>query len=151
MSFFPWDNNDSLPQHRRENMRWSFWRPSVALALQDDLHFDEFHIWYQERFQGLFDVIAKDILASSPGTEVIPELLELRDPWDFEEVYGKLYDFSRLQKFIPEENNYYIHITTGTHVAQICLFLLNESHHLPGKLIQTQPSHGSNSVQGNIQ
>ena len=75
----------TLDSHRRENMRWSFWRPSVALALQDDLHFDEFHIWYQERFQGLFDVIAKDILASSPGTEVIPELLELRDPWDFEE------------------------------------------------------------------
>jgi transcriptional regulatory protein RtcR len=138
----------TLDSHRRESTRWAFWRPSIALAMQDDLHFDEFHIWYQERFQGLFDVIAKDILACSPDTTVIPELLELRDPWDFEEVYGKLYDFSRLQKFIPEENNYYIHITTGTHVAQICLFLLNESHHLPGKLIQTQPSHGSNPAQG---
>ena len=138
----------TLDSHRRESMRWSFWRPSVALAMQDDLHFDEFHIWYQERSQGLFDIIAKDIQACSPDTTVIPELLELRDPWDFEEVYGKLYDFCRLQKFIPEENNYYIHITTGTHVAQICLFLLNESHHLPGKLIQTQPSHGSNSTQG---
>lgn len=30
-------------------------------------------------------------------------------------------------------------VTTGTHVAQICLFLLTEAHYLPGKLLQTGP------------
>jgi transcriptional regulatory protein RtcR len=34
---------------------------------------------------------------------------------------------------------YLIHITTGTHVAQICLFLLTESRWLPGRLIQCSP------------
>ena len=129
----------TLDSYRRAGDRWAIWRPSVALAMQEDLLIDEYHIWYQERFRPLLDLIVADIRSCSPETEVIPELLELHDPWDFEEVYGKLYDFSKSQHFVPEEDNYYIHITTGTHVAQICLFLLNESHHLPGKLIQTQP------------
>lgn len=41
--------------------------------------------------------------------------------------------------FVPDQEEYLVHITTGSHVAQICLFLLTESHHLPGKLIQTSP------------
>jgi transcriptional regulatory protein RtcR len=32
-----------------------------------------------------------------------------------------------------------VHITTGTHVQQICLFLLTEARYLPGKLLQTSP------------
>lgn len=138
----------TLDSHRKSLERWSYWRPSVALAMQEDFHIDEYHIWYQRRFQALFDFIAKDILTVSPDTEIIPEELELSDPWDFEEVYSKLYDYCRLQKFNPEENRYNIHITTGTHVAQICLFLLNESHHLPGMLLQTQPSHNANPAVG---
>ena len=138
----------TLDSHRRGLERWGFWRPSVALVMQEDLHFDEYHIWYQQRFEGLLKQVVEDIRTCSPDTEVVPELLEMSDPWDFEEVYGKLYDYSRQQSFVPEENHYFIHITTGTHVAQICLFLLNESHHLPGRLIQTQPTHGSNPAQG---
>jgi transcriptional regulatory protein RtcR len=34
---------------------------------------------------------------------------------------------------------YLIHITTGTHVAQICWFLLAEARYLPAKLVQTSP------------
>ncbi|MFZ0678495.1 RNA repair transcriptional activator RtcR family protein, partial [Candidatus Binatus sp.] len=40
----------------------------------------------------------------------------------------------------PEREDYLIHITTGTHVAQICLFLLTESRHFPARLIQTSPA-----------
>lgn len=138
----------TLDNHRRGRERWGMWRPSVALAMQEDFHIDEYHIWYQQRFQSLLDFVANDIRLCSPDTMVSPELMELNDPWDFEEMYAKLYDFSRRQTFIPEENHYYIHITTGTHVAQICLFLLNESHHLPGKLIQTQPDHNGNPAMG---
>ena len=39
----------------------------------------------------------------------------------------------------PEKEDYLIHITTGTHVAQICLFLLAEARYLPAKLLQTEP------------
>jgi len=65
--------------------------------------------------------------------------IEFGDPWDFEQVYGALHDFARAYSFNTETEEYLIHITTGTHVAQICLFLLTESRHFPGKLIQTSP------------
>lgn len=122
--------------------RWNVWRPSVALAMQNDLHFDRYHLIYQPKFEGLKERIVEDIKQCSPSTEVIAEAIDMDDPWDFEEVYGKLYEYSRNHDFSVEDDNYYIHITTGSHVAQICLFLLNESHHLPGKLIQTHPGVG---------
>ena len=119
--------------------RWNAWRPNVALAMQEDLHFDEFHLLYQSQFQGLADSVIRDIRTASPDTVVIPEIMEFDDPWDFGEVYGKLYDYALSRRFDREERDWYVHITTGSHVAQICLFLLNESHHLPGKLVQTAP------------
>ena len=58
---------------------------------------------------------------------------ELDDPWDFEQVYGALHDFARGYDFDTEREDYLVHITTGTHVAQICMFLLTESHYFrPG-------------------
>ncbi len=130
----------TLDNHGRGEGRWGAWRPSVALALQENLHFDRYHLLYQPNFKTLQETVAADIRSCSPDTEVVAEEIAFADPWDFEEVYAKLYDFSRARNFAADEHNYYIHITTGTHVAQICLFLLNESNHLPGKLIQTQPS-----------
>ena len=50
--------------------------------------------------------------------------MELRNPWDFEEVYGALHDFVSAYPFDTEREDYLVHITTGTHVAQICWFLL---------------------------
>ena len=40
-----------------------------------------------------------------------------------------------------------MNITTGTHVAQICLFLLTESRYLPGKLLQLGAIPGSQGKQ----
>src|SRR6218665_1726198 len=70
-------------------------------------------------------------------------LLDFGDPWDFEQVYGKLLDFARSEPFDPDAEDYLVHITTGTHVAQICLFLLTEARYLPGRLLQTQPRRGA--------
>ena len=130
----------TLDAHGRGNGRWNMWRPSVALAMQEDLHFDRYYLIYQTSFSDLYERIRADIATCSPDTEVIGEVIDFNNPWDFEEVYCKLHEFSLDKNFSADDNEYYIHITTGTHVAQICLFLLNESHHLPGKLIQTQPT-----------
>ena len=46
----------------------------------------------------------------------------------------------RATPFDPEREDYLVHITTGTHVAQICLFLLTESRHFPARLLQTSPA-----------
>jgi len=70
------------------------------------------------------------------------------DPWDFEDVYGNLHDYARSSRFDTETEDYLVHITTGTHVAQICLFLLTESRHLPARLLQTSPPAGTRDNPG---
>lgn len=124
--------------------RFETWRPSVALVMQENIRFDRYYLIYSRKFEHLKDIIVKDIEYCDPQIEVITVPTEIRDPWNFEEVYSALYDFSKEYDLHNEDDQCYIHITTGTHVAQICLFLLNESHHLPGKLIQTNPAPGGN-------
>jgi transcriptional regulatory protein RtcR len=120
--------------------RWSKWRPSVGLCMHEDLRVDRFVLLHATRHGRLAEYVAEDIASVSPETKVERHILDFNDPWDFEEVYGKLLDFARAFSFDPETEEYLIHITTGTHVAQICWFLLTEARYLPGKLLQTQPS-----------
>jgi transcriptional regulatory protein RtcR len=119
--------------------RWNKWRPSVGLAMQADLRVDRFVLLYGTPHVRLAEFVAADIATVSPETVLDLRLVDFADPWDFEEVYGKLLDFARAYPFDPDAEDYLIHITTGTHVAQICLFLLTEARYLPGRLLQTQP------------
>ena len=119
--------------------RWDRWRPSVSLCQHEDLVIDRFELLFQPRFNHLAYQVTEDIQHVSPETEVVPRTIDFADPWDFEEVYGALHDFGHSYPFNPDEEEYLVHITTGTHVAQICLFLLTESRCFPAKLIQTSP------------
>lgn len=123
--------------------RWNKWRPSVGLCMHDDLRIDRFVLLHGSGHARLASYIADDIASVSPETTVEPRIIDFADAWDFEEVYGKLMDFSRAYPFDAEAEDYLIHITTGTHVAQICLFLLTEANYLPGRLLQTQPQRGA--------
>ncbi|MBY0520354.1 MAG: RNA repair transcriptional activator RtcR [Sphingomonas sp.] len=123
--------------------RWNKWRPSVGLTMHEDLRIDRFLLIHGSAHGRLAEYVAEDIASVSPETTVERRLLDFKDPWDFEEVYGKLLDFARAEPFDPETEDYLVHITTGTHVAQICLFLLTEARYLPGRLLQTQPERGS--------
>ncbi len=122
--------------------RWERWRPTVALCQQEDLLVGKLVLLHQARFASLAATIQEDIRQVSPETDVEAALIELRDAWDFEEVYGALHDFARRYPFRPDDENYLVHITTGTHVAQISLFILTESRHVPSRLIQTSPPRG---------
>ena len=119
--------------------RWEGWRPTVSLCQHEDLLVHRMELLHDRRATSLAEAVAGDIAGVSPETEVRRHIVELRDPWDFEEVYGALADFARGYGFQPDREEYLVHITTGTHVAQICLFLLTESRHLPARLIQTSP------------
>jgi transcriptional regulatory protein RtcR len=123
--------------------RWNKWRPTVGLAMHPDLRVDRLVLLHGTPHARLAEFVAEDVMSVSPETQVERRLLDFKDPWDFEEVYGKLLDFARVEPFDPEAEDYLIHITTGTHVAQICLFLLTEARYLPGRLLQTQPDRGS--------
>jgi transcriptional regulatory protein RtcR len=120
--------------------RWERWRPTVALCQHDDLLVDRLELLFQPNYSGLAEIVTDDIKQVSPKTVVKPVHISIRDAWDFEEVYGALHDYARATRFVPEREDYLVHITTGTHVAQICMFLLAESRHLPGRLLQTSPT-----------
>ena len=122
--------------------RWQRWRPTVDLCRHEDLVVDRIELLCARKFTKLAEQLTADITSVSPETTVRTHFVELQDPWDFQEVYTALHDFTRHYPFNPEKEDYLVHITTGTHVAQICLFLLTEAHYLPAKLIQTAPPRG---------
>jgi len=126
---------DSLSGARR----WNRWRPTVALCSHPGLPIARFELLHSPSSVGLAAQIAADLNEVSPMTELVRHRFELRDPWDFEEVFTALHDFARSYRFDPAREDYLVHITTGSHVAQICMFLLVESRHLPGRLVQTGP------------
>lgn len=132
----------------RRPARWEKWRPTLCLCQQEDLLIDRLVLIHQKEITDTLTTFLSDVKNVSPETETVLYPVTFKDPWDFEEVFGVLHDFSANYPFDPEAEDYLIHITTGTHVAQICLFLLTESRHLPGRLIQTQPPSRSDSGPG---
>ena len=122
--------------------RWDTWRPNIGLVQQGTLPITELHLIFSKEHMKLAERIRLDIQSVSPKTKVILDNINLRNPWDFEEVYGKFYDYAKQPCFHEEKTQYYIHMSTGSHVEQICLFLLAESRHLPAKLVQTTPKEG---------
>lgn len=120
--------------------RWEKWRPTVSLGMFEDLWVDRIELLLDaRRFGDLLKQVQADLASQSPHTQVNPHDLYLQDPWDFEAVYAALLDFVRGYPFDPEREDYLVHITTGTHVAQICWFLLTEARFLPARLLQTSP------------
>ena len=115
------------------------WKPTVSLVTHERFPVDRIEILYDQRFQKLAGFVRQEVQAARPETEVLLRNLNLSNPWDFQEVYGKLFDFARAYGFDEDRERYHVHLTTGTHVAQICWFLLTESRHIPARLLQTGP------------
>lgn len=119
--------------------RWEKWRPTVSLTQHEELLVHRMVLLHDRRHQALATQLREDIASVSPETEVVPTEINIDDPWDFGKVYAALFDFARHYAFDTESEEYWIHITTGTHVVQICLFLLVETGYFPGLLLQTAP------------
>lgn len=119
--------------------RWEKWRPTVAMHQQTDVIIDRTEILHAASHQPIAALVREDIISCSPQTDVRLHEMQVRDPWDLGQVYAALFDFAQRYPFDTEHEEYWIHITTGTHVAQICLFLLTEARYLPGVLLQTSP------------
>ncbi|WP_026261748.1 RNA repair transcriptional activator RtcR [Kiloniella laminariae] len=122
-----------------KDKRWERWRPSVALCQQPGLSVDRLELIRGGRSANLARSIIQDIAEVSPHTKVREHILPMQNPWDFSEVYTVLHDFARSYPFDPDKEDYLVNITTGTHVAQICWFLLTEAHFIPARLLQLSP------------
>lgn len=123
----------------KSETRWGRWRPTIALCKHPSLPVDRLELLHDTVFDPLAKRVREDIKLVAPATEVVQRTLNLKDPWDFQEVYSALYDFAQSYAFDTEAEEYLVNITTGTHVAQICWFLLTEARYLPGRLLQLSP------------
>ncbi len=131
--------------------RWQRWRPSVSVCQQPDFRVDRFELLVQRGSEQLAGLVTRDIATVSSETEVRHHPLNLANPWDFSEVYATLDDFAESYPWKPATENYFLHITTGTHVVQICLFLLCETRAMPAALLQSSPgSEGRKNVVGRV-
>ncbi len=133
---------------RSNEKRWLKWRPTISLCQHEDMLVKRIELLINERDKSLAKQVKADIKQISPETEVVFHPVNLRDPWDFEEVYGKLSDFASTYDFDTENEEYFMHITTGTHVAQICMFLLTEARYFPAKLLQSSPPRKNKTKAG---
>ena len=126
------------------------WRPTVQLCAHPGFTVDRLELIHDQRHHRLACDVAQAIGKVSPGTEVRLVRIDMADPWDFQEVYGKLYDFASSYGFDEDRERYHLHLTTGTHVAQICWFLLTESRHVPARLLQTAPPREGGAPHGTL-
>ncbi|MBX3275126.1 MAG: RNA repair transcriptional activator RtcR [Sandaracinaceae bacterium] len=123
----------------RAGKRWKRWRPTIALAMQPELPIHRLELIHQAHSAKLAEGLAEDLGEVSPSTEVRLHEVPFGDAWDLEEVYAALHELARSYPFDTRREDYLVHITTGTHVAQICLFLLTEARYFPARLLQTSP------------
>ena len=129
-----------LDKRGKRANRFKKWRPTVGLCQQPDFPVDRLELLHQPRDESMAQRLIEDVALLSPDTEVRPHAVTINDPWDFEEVYAAFLDFATRYSFDTENEEYLVHITTGTHVAQICWFLLTEARYLPASLLQTSPA-----------
>lgn len=125
--------------------KFSAWKPTLSLIKHKDLPIHELALLYHTKQHDDFEAIKSDINKISPNIIVTAHQLNYLNPWDFVSMYTQLYNFSKEYSFDLERNEYLIHISTGTHIMQICLFLLNVSKFIPGKLIQAFRKFPDNS------
>lgn len=124
------------------------WRPSVGLCSQHDkvgpkrLLINRFELFCGGAKRNEGEALASAIKKVSPKTEVRITELEDSRPWDFQQVYQTLLDWVADYPFNITKENYLVHMSTGTHVAQISFFMLVRSKRLPGVLIQTFKTEG---------
>src|SRR4051794_11814367 len=96
----------SMDAGKWEN-RWERWRPTVALCQHEDFLIDRLELLHDNHAGALASRIVKDIEQVSPETQVRLNVMNLRDPWDFEEVHGALHDFARAYSFDRDSEDYF--------------------------------------------
>lgn len=124
------DAGSGEARHRR-------WRPTRGLVGRPDLRVDRLELLTSGDED--WSTLQADLDVAAPAVAVRLHPLPLPDPWDFEAVYDRLFAWARSYPFDPEHEDYLVHITTGSHVVQICWFLLVESRHVPARLLQQAP------------
>jgi transcriptional regulatory protein RtcR len=117
------------------------WQPTLNLFRQPGLDISRFHLIYAPKDSSLADDTKKAIEAESPRYTVKLERLDIKDPWNFEEIFEKFNTLFQDAGFNTEKEEYLFHMTTGTHIEQICGFIHTQRGYFPGRLLQLKPAN----------
>jgi len=128
-----WDANT-------EHSSTGFWRPTVSAVSTPGFPVSRLELIAQADTKKLADEVIAAIHEVSPDTDVRVHFNQYADLWDLEEVYGYFHDLIYDYPFDLDTEDYFVHMSTGTHVMRICLFLLTESRLLPGRMLQSFPA-----------
>lgn len=130
-------------------LRNKIWRPSVALASYPDLRFSKYYLLYntvknqkRDRIENLIRVVVDDINKISPKTDVILVPLEfdrISGPWKINEVFPKLNELFKEDRFHEEDAQYYVFCNNGTLQMRISLFLLTHQQQINALRINAMP------------
>jgi len=115
------------------------WKPTLAAFGFDDLQFERAELITEKKWAKLNQELIEAIKKISPNCDVRLHELNYKDPWDFGEAYEKFHGFTESYKFATDKEQYYFHMTTGTHAQKIVGFLFAFSGRLPAELMQTAP------------
>ncbi|WP_431688167.1 RNA repair transcriptional activator RtcR [Hahella sp. NBU794] len=133
---------DAVSRRRgKYEKRWQRWRPTVSIAQHPEAFpVDRLVLLYNPQDRELADEVIADIGDVAPKLQVDLQQLDFDAPWDLHQVFPKLYQFIDGYPFDTEKEEYFFHITTGSHIQQISIFLSVGARYFPGKLLQTAPS-----------
>ncbi|MDR2169193.1 MAG: sigma 54-interacting transcriptional regulator, partial [Planctomycetaceae bacterium] len=124
----------------------SAWRPTIHLVqnmVKKDFSIDRFHLLHQKRDNKLAEDIASEIKCISPETKVQLDVVDSL-AWDYSKVSQRLFDYVSKFSFDYRNENYYIHLTTGTDTVKNCWVLLITNNILRAEIIQSHnPKGGS--------
>ena len=119
--------------------RLTKWRPTIHACTIPSLPVARLELLTTGEHPELERQVLADLETQAPHMQVRLTRLPVHNPWDFAEMYAALDDWTRTAPIDWDQEDCLVHVTTGTHTAQICLFLLVETQRLRGRLLQTSP------------
>lgn len=123
-----------------QEKRWERWRPNVGISESDSPVIDKLVLMYGPKDRALAQRVAEDALVKRVNPHFQVELQELAlDPYDLSKTFVTM-DELRVNTVFNPEHQYFLNITTGTHIMQIVCYMMVESKLWPGVLAQCGPT-----------
>jgi transcriptional regulatory protein RtcR len=89
------------------------------------------------KFERVAERVIEDIARVSPETRVEHYVLETDPAWDLDASFDALCDVAERCGFDPDAEDVLGHVTTGTFIHHIAMYLLIEARLLPGRAVMT--------------
>ena len=75
--------------------RWERWRPSVNVHQTEGSDIDVVELFHDSKYEQQALVVRADIHSVNPDAAIHLHEMNIDNPWDFSEVYGKLFDWAQ--------------------------------------------------------